>query len=112
VSKALPQYWRRYRALPTFPRELVTLALMLLVALTLLPLAIFIAGQVFLGEYIRDPSGTPIGGPGALWLDYVQGIVSGSTGYWLVLLGPWLLLMLCRGGAALARRDKHRQRAV
>lgn len=106
MSTALANSWRRYRALPTLQRELVTLALMLLVALTLLPLAIYLAGQAFLGDYIRDPSGSPIGGFAALWLDYLKGIFSGSAGYLLVLLGPWLILMLGRGCAALTRRDR------
>lgn len=106
VSKAPAAYWRRYRALPAIPRELVTLALMLLLALTLLPVAIWFAGQVFLGEYIRDPSGAPVGGFGAMWLDYVKGIASGSMGYWLAFLGPWLLLMAARGIAALAARGR------
>lgn len=106
MSNALPVYWRRYRALPTPQRELVTLALMLLLSLTLLPVAIFIAGQVFLGEYIRDPSGAPEGGLGAFWVDYLKGIGTGSPGYWLVLLGPWLLLMAGRGILALGRRER------
>lgn len=108
VSNPLIEYWRRYRALPSLPRELVCFGLMLLLALTLLPLAIFLAGQVFLGEYIRDPSGTPVGGPLALWVDYLRGIFSGSLGHWLVLLGPWLLLMAGRGALALARRERSR----
>jgi hypothetical protein len=104
VSNALAEHWRRYRALPTLPRELVTFGLMLLLALTLLPAAIFAAGQVFLGEYVRDPAGTPVGGFGTFWLDYLKGIFSFSLGYWVVLLGPWVLLMACRAVGALARR--------
>ena len=103
--KALANSWRRYRGLPTLPRELVTLGLMLLLALTLLPLAIYVAGQVFLGAYIRDPSGSPTGGFWALWIDYVRGIFSGSTGHLVALLGPWLSLLFLRGCVALARRN-------
>lgn len=106
MSKTSAGYWRRYRTLPTLQRELVTLGLMLLFALTLLPLVIFLAGQVFLGDYIRDPSGTPTGGFGALWGDYLKGIFRGSFGYWLVLLGPWLLLLAGRAMLSLARRDR------
>lgn len=104
MSNALAEHWRRYRALPTLSRELVTFGLMLLLALTLLPVAIFVAGQVFLGEYTRDPSGAPVGGFWDFWLDYLRGILSFSLGYWVVLLGPWVLLLACRGVAALARR--------
>jgi hypothetical protein len=106
VSKTLAGYWRRYRTLPTLQRELVTLGLMLLLALTVLPLVIFLAGQYFLGEYIRHPSGTPTGGFGAMWVDYLKGIGRGSFGYWLVLLGPWILLLAARGMVTLAQRDR------
>jgi hypothetical protein len=92
--------------MPTLPRELVTFGLLLLVALTLLPLAIFLAGQLFLGDYIRDPSGSPSGGFFALWVDYLKGILGGSGGHWLALLGPWLLLMAGRGALALGRRER------
>jgi hypothetical protein len=104
VSNALVDGWRRYRALPALQRELVTFGLMLLVALTLLPVAIFVAGQIFLGDYIRDPSGTPVGGLGSMWLDYLKGIASGSFGHWLVLLGPWVLLVMVRAVLAAGRR--------
>lgn len=104
MSTALAEHWRRYRALPTLQRELVTFGLMLVLALTLLPVAIFVAGQLFLGEYIRDPSGSPVGGFGTFWLDFLKGIFSGSLGYWVVLLGPWLLLLGWRAVAVLVRR--------
>lgn len=94
------------------PRELATLALMLLVSLTLLPVAIWFAGQVFLGDYIRDPSGAPTGGFGAMWVDYVAGILSGSFGHWVAFLGPWLLLMAGRGLLALRRHERRRATPV
>lgn len=103
VSNSISKAWRRYRALPAVPRELTTLALMLLLALTLLPLAIWGAGQVFLGDYIRDPAGGHIGGPMALLADYVGGIVTGSPGHWIVFLGPYLLLLAFRAGRAISR---------
>ena len=106
MSKALANSWRRYRALPPLRRELATLGLMLLLAVTLLPLAIYLAGQVFLGDYIRDPSGSPTGGFWSLWVDYIQGILTGSTGHLLTLLGPWLILLLIRTCVGLWQRDK------
>jgi len=87
------------------PRELVTLALMLLFSLTVLPVMIWIAGQVFLGDYQRDVEGTT-GGFFSMWGDYVAGIFSGSFGYWVALLGPWLLLMAFRGMLALRRHER------
>jgi hypothetical protein len=101
VSNALTKAWGRYRAMPRLPRELITLGLALLFALTLLPLAIWFAGQEFLGDYLRDPAGSRIGGPMALIADYVGGILSGSPGHWLVLFGPYLLLLAARAGRVL-----------
>ncbi len=89
--------------MPRVPRELVTFALMLLLALTLLPLAIWMAGQLFLGDYLRDPAGSRSGGPLALLVDYIGGVFSGSPGHWLVLLGPYLLLVAFRTGRALTK---------
>jgi hypothetical protein len=107
VSKSIRKAWRGYRTLPPIRRELVTLGLMLIVALTVLPLAIWSAGQLFLGDYLRDPpdpSGvTRTGGPLALLADFIGGILAGSPGHWLVLLGPWLLLLAFRAGRAIAR---------
>ncbi len=94
--------------MPTVPRELVTLCLMLLVAVTLLPLAIWGAGHFFLGDYLRtppDPAGAAAqtGGPLALLVDYIGGIISGSPGHWVVLLGPYLLLLAFRALRALGK---------
>ena len=96
MSNALTNAWRSYRDLPPLPRELATFGLMLLVALTILPLAIWGAGQVFLGDYLRDPAGSRTGGPFALLIDYLTGIAQGSVGHWIVLLGPYLLLLAIR----------------
>ena len=101
----MADYRQRHRELPRLQRELVTFAAMLLVALTLLPVAIFTAGKIFLGDYVRDPSGSPVGGLGAFWTDYLTGIFTGSLGHWLVLLGPWLLLVAARGIVALTRGE-------
>jgi hypothetical protein len=103
VSNSISKAWHRYRALPRVRRELITLGLMLLLALTLLPMAIYAAGQLFLGDYLRDPAGSRSGGPLALLVDYIGGIFSGSPGHWLVLLGPYLLLLAFRAGRALSK---------
>lgn len=105
MSNAVSQYWRRYRALPAVPRELMTLGVMLLFSLSILPVAIWFAGQFFLGDYIRDVDGTT-GGFGAMWLDYLAGVFSGSFGHWVAFLGPWLLLLALRGIGALRRHER------
>lgn len=105
VNKALVGTWRRFHSLTGLQRELVTFALALLFALTVLPLAIWLAGQFFLGDYVRDPAGPGLarhGGPLALVLDYMRGIARGSVGHWLVLLGPYALIWAFRVGRRLA----------
>jgi hypothetical protein len=103
VSNAISRSWRRYVSLPTAQREVLTLLLMLLVAVTILPLAIWLAGQVFLGAYLRDPAGARSGGPLDLIVDFMQGLGSGSPGHWLVLLGPYALLSAFRGARYLTK---------
>ncbi len=89
-------------------RELVTFGLALAFALTLLPLAIWIAGHFFLGDYLRESLDPGLdaglarhGGPFALLVDYLRGIFAGSPGHWLVLLGPYGLLCAYRAGRRL-----------
>lgn len=110
MSNALTSVWRRYRLLPPLKRELVTFGVALLFALTILPLAIWCAGRIFLGEYLRDPLRDPgdpslvrHGGPAALILDYLHGIAALSPGHWLVLLGPYVLLWAYRAGRHLTK---------
>ena len=104
MSNELSRAWRRYRSLPVVQRELVTFGLWVLFAVTILPLAIWTAGHVFLGDYVRDPldpGPASHGGPFGLILDYLRGIVSGSPAHWLVLLGPYGLLWAYRVGRRL-----------
>jgi hypothetical protein len=107
VSKSIRKAWRSYQSLPVVRRELVTLGLMVILAITLLPLAIWGAGQLFLGDYLRAPAdaagNTVTGGPLALLKDYAGGLVSGSFGHWFVLLGPYLLLLAFRAARALSK---------
>lgn len=98
VMNALRNLWRRYRAQPRPRRELILLGAALLFAITLLPVVIWLVGQHFLGEYVRSPTGAPTGGPLALLIDFLGGVLSGSPGYWLALLGPYLLINALRLG--------------
>ena len=97
MSTAIRKAWRSYQGLSGAPREFATLALALLIGLLVLPFVIWAAGQVALGDYVRDPSGLPVGGPFALWVDFLRGLAQGSTGYWVAVLGPYLLLLGLRG---------------
>jgi hypothetical protein len=103
VIKVIRRGLGRLRAQPPVLRELFIFVAALLFAVLILPFLIYFAGQVFLGDYIRSPTGTPIGGPLALILDYLGGVFSFSPGHWLVLLGPYLLLLALRGGRAIVK---------
>jgi hypothetical protein len=103
VIKAIRRGLARLRALPPLRRELLVLGAAVLFAILILPSLIWSAGQIFLGDYIRSPTGTPTGGPLALTLDLLGGVVALSPGYWIVLLGPYLLLLAWRGGRALLK---------
>jgi hypothetical protein len=103
VRLSIRNSWVRYRALPAAPRELVTFGLCLVLALSLLPLCIWTAGHYFLGDYLRDPSGTRTGGVFALLADYVRGVVAGSPGHGMVLLGPYGLLVALRLARAIVK---------
>lgn len=103
MINTLSRSWRRYRSLPPAQREAATFGLSLLFAITVLPVAIWVAGQVFLGDYLRDAASPSLdpdlirrGGPFALILDFVVGLFSGSPGHWVVLLGPYGLLWVYR----------------
>jgi hypothetical protein len=96
VTASIRNGWRRYRALPTLPRELATFGLAALVSLTIVPACIWFAGQYFLGDYLRDPAGGRTGAWPAFMRDYIAGLGTGSMGHWLVLLGPYLMLVLYR----------------
>lgn len=83
-------YWRRYRRTHGLARELVTLALCLLVGLLLMPVLIWAVGSAELGPYAN-------GGLGALLADYYVTLAKGSLAYWIVALGPYGALWLLRG---------------
>lgn len=101
VIQAIRRSIGRLRSQPPLRRELLIFAAALLFAVLVLPSLIWMAGQVFLGDYIRDPTGAPIGGPLALTLDYLRGVFALSPGHWFVLLGPYLLVLALRGSRAL-----------
>ncbi|MEP7313430.1 MAG: hypothetical protein ABI859_12670 [Pseudomonadota bacterium] len=103
MSNFILQAWGRYRRQTGAAREITTLAACVVIGLFVVPLLIWLGGQLVLGEYQRAPalvSPTVGGGPVALWLDYLQGLGQGSVGYWMALTGPYVIYMVLR----LARR--------
>lgn len=103
VIQAISRSLSRWRAQPPLRRELTLLIAALLFAVLVMPPLIWAAGQAFLGDYIRSPTGAPTGGPLALLVDYLAGVAALSPGHWIVLLGPYLLLLALRGARALLK---------
>jgi hypothetical protein len=84
-------------------REMVLFGGALALGLLVVPLLIWIVGHRTLGPYTRgdEPHGM---GPLALYGDYFTGLAHGWLGYWVVALGPAVLLLLGRLWLTLLRR--------
>jgi hypothetical protein len=79
--------WSRFRGLR---RELYFTLACLLIGFVLMPLLIWIAGHLVLGAYTN-------GNVGAMLADFYRGLAEPSLPFWIVALGPLLLLWLVRG---------------
>ncbi len=77
-------------------RELLLAGVALATGLLLMPILVWIAGRMTLGEYTH-------GGVFALWGDYFRGLARGELAFWIMLLGPYGFLMLGRLALRLAR---------
>jgi len=91
----------RYGALPRAKRELAIFGIALLFGLIAMPFLIWFAGNRVLGPYIHGQS--PRAGPFALAADFLLGLLHGSAVFWIVALGPAVLLLLVRLFIALLR---------
>jgi hypothetical protein len=94
VATRLQQVWEEYRAVQGPMRELLTLALCVGLGLLLMPCLIFAVGRLILGPY----SG---GNLFALWHDFLGALGTGSIAAWFIVVGPYLLVWLLRGGRRL-----------
>jgi hypothetical protein len=65
------------------------LVILLAVGLFVVPLLIWAVGRGVLGPYAD-------GGPFALLVDFLNGLKKGSAVYWLVAVGPYVLVMVLR----------------
>lgn len=90
-----------FAALSRTQRELIVLGAAVAFGVLVMPLLIWVAGNRALGPYTHGDN--PRGGPWALFADYVVGLAHGSAVFWLVALGPALLLLLIRGFLAVLR---------
>lgn len=92
---------RGWRGLSRLQRELVFFAAELLFGVVVVPLLIWVAGNRVLGGYTHGAN--PHAGPGALLADFFTGLGNGSSVFWLVALGPAILVALVRGCVYLLR---------
>lgn len=83
-------------------RELLLFGGALAFGLVVIPFLIWTAGHWTLGPYTHGDTG-PGYGPLTLFTDYFAGLFRGSPGYWIVAVGPVLLLGAIRLWLALIR---------
>ena len=75
-------------------RELILFAVMTLFGLFVMPFIIYYASPRVLGPYTYGQN--LHAGPFVLMGDYLTGLVHGSLVYWVVALGPAVMLLLVR----------------
>ena len=88
---------------PRLRRELTLLGGALGVGVLIIPLLIWVAGHATLGAYTHGDSG-PGFGPLTLYRDYLSGLGHGWIMYWLVAIGPAVLLVALSLWLAAIRR--------
>jgi len=75
-------------------REVLTALTCLALGVLAMPCLIFAFGRIALGPYAH-------GSILSLWRDFLIGLGDGSEAFWFIALGPYLLLLLLRGGRRL-----------
>ncbi len=94
VAIELRQLWTNYRGARGAARELLTIALCLGLGLLVVPCLIYAVGRLLLGPYAA-------GSLFSLWRDFLAALAAGSFAAWFVVVGPYLLIWLLRGGRRL-----------
>jgi hypothetical protein len=94
VANQLRRFWERYRGAQGVAREALTIALCLGLGVLVMPCLIFAIGRIVLGPYAH-------GNLFALWRDFLAALTAGSAAAWLIVVGPYVLLWLLRGGRRL-----------
>lgn len=95
---------RSFAQMSWFSRELLILALCVIVGVTLVPLLIWVVGNHALGPYTHGTN--THAGPLALLADFFVGLSRGEPTFWLVALGPAILIVLLRIFIAVLRRPR------
>jgi hypothetical protein len=80
-------------------RELIIFGGALLLGLIVIPLAIWFVGNKALGPYIHGTN--PHAGPMALLGDFFSGLSHGGVIFWIVAMGPALIILFVRVALAL-----------
>ncbi|HXN10344.1 MAG TPA: hypothetical protein VN859_03820 [Steroidobacteraceae bacterium] len=75
-------------------REALTALACLALGVLAMPCLIFAVGRSALGPYAH-------GSILSLWHDFLIGLARGSEAFWFIAIGPYLLLLLLRGGRRL-----------
>lgn len=75
-------------------RELIILGVALLMGAVVVPLLIWVVGNRILGPYTHGTN--PHAGPMALLGDYYEGLSRGWLSYWIVALGPLVIIVFAR----------------
>ena len=84
-------------------RELIILVSSLLFGLVCVPLAIWFVGNRILGPYTHGTN--PNAGALPLLGDFFAGLGAGWVSYWIVALGPMILILLARLAWALIKSN-------
>jgi hypothetical protein len=103
LANSLVAAWRSYRRRRGIAHELTTLLLGIVAGLVVMPLGIYVCGQVLLGGYLRSPAEPAHAGPWAFFSDYLAGISGGSMPHWLILVGPYVTYLIFRIGRGSSR---------
>ena len=83
------RYWRRFRASRGLTRELLTLALALVLGLLIAPAVVYAVGKAVLGDYAN-------GGYLSLMSDVMRSLATGALPFWLLILGPYAAVWVWR----------------
>ena len=90
MTFSITAFIERLRSASKGERELWLAGFMVGLGLFVLPFFIYLAGKTTLGAY-------ETGGLGMFLLDFLKGLIRPHLAYWLVVLGPYLLIALARG---------------
>ena len=90
MAFSITAFLHRLRTAPRSERELWLAGFAVGFGLLVLPFLIYVAGNETLGVYEHGGLGSYLG-------DFFKGLFRPHLAYWLIVFGPYLLIMLARG---------------